>query len=221
MRNVTMNNVMKTASTLALAAVLAGGPLAAVAQSTDGTATTAPEAAAGATTDTTAQNAPVTPGADTTMNADSTTEPAIEAAPATEMAEAEPATKPVEGQIVMQDEDTILSSDLVGANVYSSGGEAIGEINDLIVRLDGAVEGVVIGVGGFLGLGEKDVAVEMASLSTSTDESGALRLITSATRADLEAAEEFLTKDEVAAARQSLDTMPADTPADGQPAPSN
>jgi hypothetical protein len=50
------------------------------------------------------------------------------------------------------------SSKLVGLNVYSNDDD-IGEINDLIVGQNGQIEAVVIGVGGFLGLGEHDVAV--------------------------------------------------------------
>ena len=40
----------------------------------------------------------------------------------------------------------------------------IGEINDVILTRDGQVKAVVLGIGGFLGIGEKDVAVEMSSL---------------------------------------------------------
>ena len=42
--------------------------------------------------------------------------------------------------------------------------EDIGEVNDVIVSWDGNVRGVILGVGGFLGLGEKDVAIDMSSL---------------------------------------------------------
>ena len=37
--------------------------------------------------------------------------------------------------------------------------QSIGDINDLVVAEDGSIEAVVIGVGGFLGMGEKSVAV--------------------------------------------------------------
>nr|WP_306267757.1 PRC-barrel domain-containing protein [Pararhizobium sp. IMCC3301] len=40
----------------------------------------------------------------------------------------------------------------------------IGEINDVILSRDGQVKAVIIGVGGFIGIGEKDVAVEMSSI---------------------------------------------------------
>ncbi len=146
-------------------------------------------------------------------------------APAETTAEApaeEPA-KPVEGQITMQSENTILADDLIGSNVYSDAGEKIGDVDDLIVNLDGTVEGVVIGVGGFLGMGEKWVAVKMDSLSTMTDESGTLRLVSSATKADLEAAEAFKTAQDMEAEQQALENAAPQDPnaVTTEPAPVN
>ncbi|WP_102108269.1 PRC-barrel domain-containing protein [Oceaniglobus roseus] len=135
------------------------------------------------------------------------TEPA--ATENTDMAAGEEQAKPVEGQITMQGENTVLAKNLLGSNVYSTADESIGEINDLIVNLDGKVDGVVIGVGGFLGLGEKDVAVEMSSLSVTTADNGDTRLVTSATRDDLEAAPEFVTKEQQDSAQRSMENSSA------------
>ena len=55
-------------------------------------------------------------------------------------------------------------SKLIGATVYGSDNSSIGEINDLVLASDGKVNGVVIGVGGFLGVGEKNVAVPFEKL---------------------------------------------------------
>lgn len=118
-------------------------------------------------------------------------------APDAETTEAEAPPKPVEGQIVMQSENTILANDLIGRRVYSGADETVGDINDLIVNLDGSVEGVVIGVGGFLGMGEKKVAVEMSAITVSAEpQTGNIRLVLSSTREDLEAAPEFRTAEE-------------------------
>ena len=46
-----------------------------------------------------------------------------------------------------------------GLNVYNDANEKIGDISELLVDQTGKVEAVVIGVGGFLGMGEHDVAV--------------------------------------------------------------
>ena len=57
------------------------------------------------------------------------------------------------------------SSKLIGATVYGSDNSSIGEINDIVLASDGKVNGVVIGVGGFLGVGEKNVAVPFEKLN--------------------------------------------------------
>ncbi|MCA0918971.1 PRC-barrel domain-containing protein [Pseudooceanicola nanhaiensis] len=141
--------------------------------------------------------------ADSTMPADSATgmgaDVGTDMSADTDMAAAEEPAKPVDGQITMQDGDTILAQDLLGATVYNDMDENVGDISDFIISMDGNVEGVVIGVGGFLGLGEKSVAIEMAALDVVADDAGNPRLVTSATQADLEAAPEFVTADEQAA----------------------
>lgn len=50
-------------------------------------------------------------------------------------------------------------SKLVGVDVYGTDNAKIGDINEVIVDRSGSVKAIVIGVGGFLGLGQKDVAV--------------------------------------------------------------
>ncbi|WP_306151084.1 PRC-barrel domain-containing protein [Roseovarius sp. MMSF_3281] len=108
----------------------------------------------------------------------------------------------VEGTIAMQDENTVLGTDLMGAAVYNPQGETIGDINDMIVSIEGQVEGVVIGVGGFLGMGEKDVAVDMASFTLQETEFGEPRLVLDTTAEQLEAADEFVTAAERREAQQ-------------------
>ncbi len=84
------------------------------------------------------------------------------------------------GQVEMQQGD-FYASNLIGMRIYNSenavaadttiadGGEAewddIGEINDIIVTKDGNVSAVILGVGGFLGMGERDVAVPMSEIT--------------------------------------------------------
>lgn len=50
-------------------------------------------------------------------------------------------------------------SQLIGLDVYNSADENIGDINDVILGKDGKVELVVVGVGGWLGIGEHSVAL--------------------------------------------------------------
>jgi sporulation protein YlmC with PRC-barrel domain len=56
------------------------------------------------------------------------------------------------------------ASKLIGLKVYNEGNERLGDINELILDKDGKVSAVVIGVGGFLGMGEHDIAVTMNKL---------------------------------------------------------
>lgn len=54
---------------------------------------------------------------------------------------------------------TWRGSKMVGLNVYNENNESLGSINDLLMDKDGNIKGVVIGVGGFLGVGEHLVAM--------------------------------------------------------------
>src|SRR5664280_2588516 len=56
------------------------------------------------------------------------------------------------------------SSKLIGVDVYNDANEKIGDIEELIVDKSGKVEHVVLGVGGFLGMGEHYVAVAFDKL---------------------------------------------------------
>lgn len=48
---------------------------------------------------------------------------------------------------------------LTGVNVYDNNKAKIGDVSELIVNRDGKIEAVVVGVGGFLGMGQHDVAI--------------------------------------------------------------
>jgi sporulation protein YlmC with PRC-barrel domain len=61
------------------------------------------------------------------------------------------------------------SSKLIGVNVYNDNNEKIGDIQELIIDKSGKVENVVLGVGGFLGMGEHYVAVPMEKLKWVND----------------------------------------------------
>jgi sporulation protein YlmC with PRC-barrel domain len=61
------------------------------------------------------------------------------------------------------------SSKLIGVNVYNDNNEKIGDINELIVDKSGKIDEVVLGVGGFLGMGEHYVAVPMDKLKWSNE----------------------------------------------------
>ena len=56
------------------------------------------------------------------------------------------------------------SSKLIGLNVYNDQNEKLGDISEILLDKSGKVDGVVIGVGGFLGVGKHDIKVEMSKL---------------------------------------------------------
>ena len=67
----------------------------------------------------------------------------------------------------MQKDTEHRASKLIGTTVYNTANENIGEINDLVIT-DKSVT-AVLGVGGFLGIGERNVAVPMSSLKITPD----------------------------------------------------
>ena len=60
--------------------------------------------------------------------------------------------------------DLWRASKLIGLNVYNDQNEKLGDISEILLDKSGKVEGVVIGVGGFLGMGQHDIKVDMAKL---------------------------------------------------------
>jgi sporulation protein YlmC with PRC-barrel domain len=56
------------------------------------------------------------------------------------------------------------ASKLVGLNVYNEQNEKLGDISEILLDKSGKVEGVIIGVGGFLGMGQRDIKVELSKL---------------------------------------------------------
>ena len=56
------------------------------------------------------------------------------------------------------------ASKLIGVDVYNNQNEKLGEISELIMSPGGQIAGAIIGVGGFLGMGERDVMVPLNQL---------------------------------------------------------
>ena len=61
------------------------------------------------------------------------------------------------------------ASKMIGVNVYNPQNEKVGDINEILLDRSGKIVGVVIGVGGFLGMGEHDVLVKMEDLKFMTE----------------------------------------------------
>ena len=82
-------------------------------------------------------------------------------APAGQPAQTQPEqAAPSGGQFIdKQSIDEWRAPKLVGVDVYGADNKPIGKIKDILISHDGSAKAVVIGVGGFLGIGAKDVAV--------------------------------------------------------------
>lgn len=61
------------------------------------------------------------------------------------------------------------TSKVVGLNVYNEANESLGSINDLLTDKEGNIKAVVIGVGGFLGVGERLIAVPYDKIKFSNE----------------------------------------------------
>lgn len=95
--------------------------------------------------------------------------------------------------IGQQQDGQMMAKDLIGQNVYDSSNNNLGSIADLVLDKDGHLTAVVIGVGGFLGIGQKNVAVSMDAITKSTDKDGKPMLVLNATKDELDKAPKFET----------------------------
>lgn len=114
-----------------------------------------------------------------------------------------------------QGDEGILATELIGLTVYNPADEPLGDVNDVVWTNDGGIEALIVGVGGFLGIGEKQVAVAYDAIDISTDENGAKTLMLDATSDELAVAPEFMTTAEKLAMLQQeiLQKAPAPAPA--------
>lgn len=128
------------------------------------------------------------------------TEPATPpAAPAPSMTEKKPMTDKPAGAVNFSSTlgaDDLSANRLIGMTVYNSGDENLGDINDVVVNKSGTPSVVIVGVGGFLGIGEKNVGVpfEHITIAMNKDNDQIARL--DVTREALENAPAFVYTDE-------------------------
>lgn len=93
--------------------------------------------------------------------------------------------------ISRQASDQWLASGLLSKDVHGVDGKAVGPVKDLLVDRTGNVSAIVVGVGEFLGIGEKNVAVPFSSIEVRRDQNNNDRLVLLSTRSDLREAPAF------------------------------
>ena len=82
----------------------------------------------------------------------------------------------------------IRAEEMVGTTVYGANDERVGEIGDVALAADGKIDAYILDVGGFLGVGEKEVAVGSDNLAFMTDADGNKYLYTNFSKEQLDAA---------------------------------
>lgn len=121
--------------------------------------------------------------------------------------------------ITEQAEKHWLATDYIGDTVYNREDEAIGNIDDLIVEEEGGLVGVVVGVGGFLGIGKKRVGIDLAAIDIQQDEEGKPKLVVDGSKESLMEAPDFTDKAtqqaELERQQREAQQPPAGAPAGG------
>ncbi|MBZ9756035.1 PRC-barrel domain-containing protein [Mesorhizobium sp. ESP6-5] len=128
--------------------------------------------------------------------------PATSTGTAQQSTNAEP-VKPADGN---------LATNIIGENVYNGTGDdaqKIGDVNDIVLTKEGKAQSLIIGVGGFLGMGEKNVAYDFAKAQWA-QKNGDRWLVAQTTKEELQAQPDFN--------RKAYDPAPATT-ASNEPAP--
>lgn len=111
------------------------------------------------------------------------------------------------GYLTEQGATQLAASDYIGKSIYNSEDKSIGDVNDLILEENGGVVAAVVGVGGFLGIGEKNVALPIDKLTVTRGDNNDLRLTTTETAESLQGAPKFMTLAE----QQTASTSSTDT----------
>ncbi|MCO5147994.1 MAG: PRC-barrel domain-containing protein [Aquamicrobium sp.] len=176
-----IGNTTPATSTDLDAAKQAADAEAAVDAANDNATGAMPDTAADTTTDTTDGATDMT-----AQNEPAATPPA--AAPATDETRTSAIDRSTMTEVPVAE---IRADDLIGTTVYGAGDENVGSIADVILSADGQVDAVTVDVGGFLGIGAKEVALDFDNLAFMRDGDGDTHLYTPLTKEQLEAQPEY------------------------------
>ena len=107
-----------------------------------------------------------------------------------------------------------MATNVIGAYVYDGTAQDandLGKINDLVLNQNGSIAAVIVGVGGFLGIGEKQVAVDYHALQWEVGPDNNRRFVLQTTKDELTSAPDFKTvsPDQASAASAGGASAPA------------
>jgi sporulation protein YlmC with PRC-barrel domain len=124
--------------------------------------------------------------------------------PAEDLAQEEEAAPPAEMAFIeVQDEAQFLAhEEVIGKHVVNVMDEQVGTVADLVMDQEQKLVGVVLSVGGFLGIGDKWVAIPVDQIDFPTDEQPA-RLLVAVTEEQLKNAPDFMTREAVEAEEEA------------------
>lgn len=74
------------------------------------------------------------------------------------------------------------ASQLIGQTVTTSLNQSVGTVNDIVIEPDGKVAAVIVGIGGFLGIGERSVPIALRHLVIASGDGQQMTVQTSLTR---------------------------------------
>ena len=129
--------------------------------------------------------------AENTATPSTTVEKNAEAAPKAGTGAASVSVSPGSINYYSKTDGAWRASKLIGVKVVNSAGETVGDINEIVLDGTGKATAAVIGVGGFLGLGEHEVAVNIDSLKFARDGNGKTVVTLNATKDSLKAAPQW------------------------------
>jgi sporulation protein YlmC with PRC-barrel domain len=108
-------------------------------------------------------------------------------------AEATPSGAPF---LTKQESSDWLVGNLIGKSVVNADNDSIGDVNDLVTDQNGKIIAIVVGAGGFLGIGEKDVAIRFEDVKLARDENNDVKIIADLDKETLASAPDYQTLDE-------------------------
>jgi sporulation protein YlmC with PRC-barrel domain len=98
--------------------------------------------------------------------------------------------------LTKQESSDWLVGNLIGKSVVNADNESIGDVNDLVTDQNGKIIAIVVGAGGFLGIGEKDVAIRFEDVKLARDENNDVKIIADLDKETLASAPDYQTLDE-------------------------
>lgn len=158
---------------------------------------------------------PQTPSMATPPSASSTDSMKTDMAPSSASTSAASSSASI---IAAQKPDQLLASKVKGADVIGSDGKKIGDVSDILFSKDGKIEAYVLSVGGFLGVGAKEVAFAPSSVQLTQDKD-AWQVKVSMTKDQLAQAPNFERHKETtgSASNANPGSMPRNTAPGGNP----